>query len=119
MKRYFGLLTALFLLGVSVTLAQPIVKDMPNSVLQSSITSVNGSIPSSSTTVTLSGASSRITIWTSSDAANLYVNFNGSAATSSNAIIYPNSSLTITTMPIKSFKILGASAAGTYNLVAY
>jgi hypothetical protein len=82
-------------------------------------TSVTASIPGSSTTVTLTAASTNILITTSPGAAILYVNPWGGAATASNFAIQPGSSMSFTCLPITSFTIFGATATGTYSVLAH
>lgn len=88
------------------------------SVAIASTTSKNVSITGSAQTVSLAAASTKITLWTSSDAPNTYVSFDGTAASSSNAIIYPGASLSVTVAATDSIKILGTSGAGKINVVA-
>lgn len=88
-------------------------------VSQLNITSLTGSVPAASTTVVLVAPSASFDFWTSTTAANVYVNLAGTTATTSNAIVYPGSSYHYSGAPIQSFTVLGASAAGTYNVIAY
>lgn len=103
--------------GVFATEIQQ-VEMYPGSVVQTSIVSISANIPAVSTTVSLGVPCTHIQIWTSSGAANLHIQPNGTTCTASQAIIYPGSAETFICKPITSFTILGDSALGQYNVIA-
>lgn len=84
------------------------------------ITSINGSIPSSATTITLAAPSTNVTVLTyGTTPATLYVNFRGSVATSADFAIPGGAGFTYEGVPISNFSILGASASGDYAVLAH
>jgi hypothetical protein len=92
----------------------------PSGVALNLITNTTANIPNISTTVTLAAASSNVTISTASTSAVLYVDFTGGTATSGDYAIQPGASITYCGIPaVSTFKIIGASATGTYSVFAH
>jgi len=141
-KRSFLLLA--FLLSIQATGAAPLVTlsgvtspDKPvsasdpipvsgtvtanqTSVAQASIINTTDNIPNTSTTVTLAQACTHVLVKTPSTAAILYIDFaNGAAATSADFQLDPGAGILIEGPSITTFKILGASATGTYSVLAW
>ena len=127
MRRLFAVF--LFLLGFFCQSAHASLEVRPDpnnpfniqqpSVAAASITSTNGNVPNTATTVTFTAPSTHWSIVTSSGAANLYFTWTGSDATNSNAILYPGVIFNYNGPAVSAISILGASATGTYSVVAY
>jgi hypothetical protein len=92
---------------------------VPGSVAQASITNTTASVPNTSTTVTLAAASRHVIVKTDPAAAILYVDFADGTATSADFRVEPGGAVTIEGPSITTFKILGASATGTYSVLAW
>jgi hypothetical protein len=87
-----------------------------------SIYQTNGNISNSPVTITFTGgACTTIVIATSSGAANLYYQLNGTAATGStgDSILYGGAAYTYAGQALSSISILGATASGTYTITAH
>lgn len=105
---------------VSGTNPLPVTLSGSAPVTQAQITSLTASVPNASTTVTLTHASTHLIIKTDPSAAILYVNLTNGTATTANFRIDPGAGLSLDNMPsITAFKILGASATGTYSVAAW
>lgn len=92
---------------------------IPASVSQSNMTSSNTAILASSFSIPFDAPSTHVTIWTSPDAAPLYINLKNTTATSANALVQPGASLTLTVSQISAITGLGTAATGKVNWVAY
>lgn len=89
-------------------------------VAQASITSTRIAVPASSTAVNLTAPSRHIYIFNESGGALLHVNWANGTATTSNAAIPAGVGLGVDLgVAISQFKVIGASASGNFNLVAY
>lgn len=104
----------LLLLGVTPAFAA-------ESGAQANIINTTGNVPDSSTTVTLSSTRTYLHVLVKTDpaAAVLYVDFANGTATTGDFRIEPGSAILIEGVPISAFKIIGASALGTYSVLAW
>lgn len=85
-----------------------------------SVYTVTGSIPNTSTTVTFTTPSNQITIGTTGSSAVLYVTFNGATATATAGLmVNPGSYFTYQGPALASINIIGASATGSYTVIAH
>lgn len=124
MKRFLPLLLTLLFCSICAVYAQVQVISIPTGVsTQALMTETNGSIAATASTITFNAASTNIDIITSSGAALLYVNLVGGTASTSGGtsmIVYPNIPYKYVGQPsISSISIIGASASGTYSIVAH
>lgn len=92
----------------------------PTGVPLSNCTSLTASESITAHTITLTAPSSNITILASPSGANVYVQFNGNAATVSNFQIPAGFAFTFTGMPnVTSFSIIADGTSGTYSVFAH
>lgn len=89
-------------------------------VAQGSITNTATNIPSSSTAVTLSAASTHLMVTNNSETATLYVDLANGTATTGDFPIPPSSGACWDNLPaITTFKVIGSAADSTFGVVAY
>lgn len=88
---------------------------------QAAIINTTASVPNTSTAVTLSATRTymHVLVKTDPSAAVLYVDFANGTATTADMRIEPGASVLIEGVPISEFKIIGASATGTYSVLAW
>jgi len=82
-------------------------------------TSINASIPNTSTLITLTGVCTQVTVVNYSSSALLYVNMYGNTATTSNFYLAPGASKTWDGENWSTFSILGSVASGNYGVDAH
>lgn len=94
--------------------------ELGSDVYTSNTYSVTGNVPATSTVITPTVASRHMIIKTDPSAAILYVRLDGGTVTSANFRIDPGASLSLDGLPLlPKISILGASAAGTYSVLAW
>lgn len=115
------------LVAVAITLgcaanpcyAQPVTASLPAGLPPSQATNTTASVLNVSTTVTLAKPSRHVVVKTDPTAAVIYVDFTNNTATSADFRIEPGAAVTYEGQPISAFKYIGASAAGTYSVLAH
>jgi len=90
---------------------------IPGGVTQPNITCFTATMPTSSTTVTLTAASYSITLVNNS-ADVMYVNYTNGTATTSSFAIQSGAAFTYIGAAIQQFKILGVDGTGKYSCEA-
>ena len=91
----------------------------PSGVAAASIVNTTTSIPNTDTAVALGISAKRIKIQLSSGSAIMYVDFANGTATSGDYAIPAGGSVDYEGSAITSIHVLGASASGTYSILAY
>lgn len=88
---------------------------------QNDTINTTASVPDTSTTITLSSTRTYLHVLVKTDpaAAVLYVDFANGTATSGDFRVEPGGAILIEGVPISAFKIIGASALGTYSVLAW
>jgi hypothetical protein len=82
-------------------------------------TSVNGTVSTTSTTLTFTQPSSNVALLNTSAANNIYITLGSGPATASMAYITPGIPFNYNGPPITQITILGSAAGSTYSLWAY
>lgn len=104
--------------GAVATIASPVYE--PGTDRVTAFTNVTASVPASSTTTILTNASRHVVIETSAAAAILYVRLDSTTATTANFAIAPGTQINLEALPlVSSVTVIGASATGTYSILAW